>query len=175
VKVERTTFSVSRAAEYLDARELAAQTGQPVSSLATVALKELGDNALDASETAGVNPKLSVTVHQDSGRIVLTVSDNGTGIKLEVVERILNFNTRTSDKALYCTPSRGLQGNALKTIVGLPFALGDEGPLLNVTAHGVEHHIWATLNGAGIPEVAHEMYEKGLLERAEGSLTEFAS
>jgi hypothetical protein len=159
VKVERTTFSVSRAAEYLDARELAAQTGQPVSNFATVALKELGDNALDASETAGVYPKLSVAVDQDGDRIILTVSDNGSGIEPEVVERILDFNTRTSDKALYRTPSRGLQGNALKTIAGLPFALGDEDPLLSVAAHGVEQRIQATLNGAGIPEVAHEKYK----------------
>jgi len=54
--MERTIFETPRAAEYFDARELQAQTGQPRYEFATVVLKELVDNALDAAETAGVAP-----------------------------------------------------------------------------------------------------------------------
>src|SRR4051812_6797753 len=113
---QRTTFETSREAEYLDARELQSQTGQPVSNFATVALKELCDNALDACETAGVAPEVSIEVQEKADLISLAVSDNGPGIPPGVVPKILNFNTRTSDKAAYRSPTRGAQGNALKTI-----------------------------------------------------------
>jgi hypothetical protein len=43
--LKRTTFETSRAGEYFDARELQAQTGQPLQNFAAVALKELVDNA----------------------------------------------------------------------------------------------------------------------------------
>ena len=59
VSLQRTTFSTSRAAEYFDARELSAQTGQSQYNFAHVAIKELVDNALDACETAGVAPVVS--------------------------------------------------------------------------------------------------------------------
>src|SRR5215217_2426249 len=116
-KMERTMFETSRAAEYFDARELQAQTGQPVSNFATVALKELVDNALDAAETVGIVPKVDIEVSTGGGLINITVADNGSGIPSETIHKILNFNTRTSDKAAYRTPTRGAQGNALKTVL----------------------------------------------------------
>ena len=109
-KLERTSFETSRAAEYFDARELQAQTGQLASNFATVALKELVDNALDASETVGVAPVVSIEVREEGELIRLSVSDNGTGIPPEVVRKVLNFDTRTSDKAAYRSPTRGAQG-----------------------------------------------------------------
>ena len=56
-KLERTTFSASRAAEYFDARQLSALTGVPTDEFTNVVLKELVDNSLDACETAGVPPR----------------------------------------------------------------------------------------------------------------------
>ena len=82
-KLERTTFESPRASDYLDARELQAQTGQPVSNFATVALKELFDNALDACETHEVAPEIGIEVRQDGDSIRLAVSDNGPGILRE--------------------------------------------------------------------------------------------
>ena len=111
-KLQRTTFESSRAGEYFDARELQAQTGQPSSNFAAVALKELADNALDVCETASVAPEVGVEVHEDGELIRLTVSDTGPGIPPETVRKILDFNTRTSDKAAYRSPTRGAQGNA---------------------------------------------------------------
>src|SRR5215210_1404942 len=129
-KLERTTFESSRAGEYFDARELQAQTGQPISNFTTVALKELLDNALDACETAGVAPEVRVEVQEDGDSIRLIVSDNGPGIPPETVRKVLNFNTRTSDKAAYRSPTRGAQGNALKTVIGVPHALGCSAPVI---------------------------------------------
>src|SRR5215217_4712990 len=123
-KLERTTFESSRAGEYFDARELQAQTGQPASNFAIVALKELVDNAFDACKTAGVAPEVGIEVREEKGLIRLSVSDNGPGIPPKTVRKILNFNTRTSDKAAYRSPTRGAQGNALKTVIGIPHALG---------------------------------------------------
>ena len=79
-KMERTMFETSRAAEYLEARELQAQTGQPRHEFATVILKELLDNALDAAETAGVAPEVNIEVSDGAGLINITVADNGGGI-----------------------------------------------------------------------------------------------
>ena len=63
----------------------------------------------------------------DADLVHLTVADNGAGIPRATVQRILNFATRTSDKAVYRSPTRGAQGNALKTVLGIPWALGVRG------------------------------------------------
>ena len=59
--LERKVFSVSRAADFLDARALVSQTGQPETRFGSVVVKELLDNALDACETAGAEPEIEVT------------------------------------------------------------------------------------------------------------------
>src|SRR5918993_1234754 len=120
-KLQRTSFESSRAGEYFDARELQTQTGQPVSNFAAVA------------------PEVSIEVHEEDGdSIRLAVSDNGPGIPPETVRKILNFNTRTSDKAAYRSPTRGAQGNALKTVIGIPHALGCQEPVV-IEAQGMRH------------------------------------
>lgn len=139
----REIVSVSRGAEYLDARELAAQTGVAPHRLADAVLKELVDNALDACETAGATPEITVGVVWTSSTTMISVSDNGTGITPDVVSRILNFDTRTSDKLLWRSPTRGAQGNALKTVLGIPTALAAGAPVMPVTidSRGVLHEI----------------------------------
>ena len=139
-RLERTAFETSRAAEYFDARQLSALTGVPQHEFASVCLKELIDNALDACETAQVEPVVNVEVERDDETMRLTVSDNGPGIAPEVVRKVLNYNVRVSDKAAYRSPTRGAQGNALKTVIGIPYALGSRKPLI-VTAQGVRHSI----------------------------------
>jgi DNA topoisomerase VI subunit B len=154
-KLKRTTFETSRAAEYFDARELQAQTGQPLQNFATVALKELVDNALDACETAGVAPDIRIDVRDELGTIRLTVSDNGPGILPETVRKVLDFDVRVSDKAAYRSPTRGAQGNALKTVVGIPHALGSIEPTV-VEARGVRHEIRAWVDPADELRVNHD-------------------
>jgi hypothetical protein len=148
-KLERTTFETSRHAEYFSAKELTAQTGVRRIGFAVVVLKELVDNALDACEKADVSPVIGIEVHgTHSGGIEISVSDNGPGIPTKTVESILNFDTRTSDNAAYRSPSRGAQGNALKTIIGIPYALGSFEPV-TIEAQGIVHKIraWATPAG----------------------------
>lgn len=151
----RTMFETSRAVEYFNARELQAQTGQPVEHFASVALKELVDNALDACETAGVAPVVSIEVEEEGGFVGIAIADNGAGLQPETVQRILNFNTRTSDKSAYRTPTRGAQGNALKTVIGMPCALGSRVPL-TIEAHGTRHSIKAWIDPAGELQIEHE-------------------
>jgi len=155
VELKRTTFETSRASEYFDARELAAQTGQPRENFAAVALKELMDNALDACETGKVAPVIELETGEEGGTIHLAVSDNGPGIKPETVRRILNYETRTSDKAAYRSPTRGAQGNALKTVLGIPRALGSEEPV-GIQARGVRHTVRAWTDPAGELRISHD-------------------
>ncbi len=124
-KLERTTFETSRAAEYFDARELQAQTGQPTSNFAAVVLKELADNALDACEAAGVAPEVSIEVQYEGDLIRLAILDNGPGIPPETVRKVLNFNTRTSDKAAYRAPTRATLSRRLSVFL-TPWAAGSQ-------------------------------------------------
>lgn len=153
IQLQRQVFEISRAAEYFSAKELQAQTGQLAENFAAVVLKELVDNALDACETAGVTPEITIEV---SGQDVISiaVADNGPGLPPETIRRILNFNTRTSDKAAYRSPSRGAQGNALKTILGIPSALGSQEPVI-IESQGVRHTIRAGTDPAGTLQIDH--------------------
>ena len=155
IKLQRTTFEASRAAEYFDARQLSALTGVPRAKLFIVCLKELADNALDACETAGVVPEVSVTIEYQEGVLCrLAVSDNGLGIPSELIDKILDYNVRVSDKMAYRSPTRGAQGNALKTIIGIPYSLGSREPLV-ITARGVRHTIRPRVDPGGHVRVSH--------------------
>src|ERR671910_308787 len=148
-KLQRTTFEISRAAEFFDARQLSALVGVSQDEFASVCLKELVDNSLDACETAGVPPVVGVKVEREDDLIRLSVSDNGPGIPAEVVRKVLDYNVRVSDKAAYRSPTRGAQGNALKTVIGIPYALGSREPLV-VRACGVRHSIAPWVDPAGV-------------------------
>jgi len=127
---KRETFALSRALEFFSERELTAQIGfgQPIWPLAL--LKELLDNGLDACESANIPPRIIVERHTDS----LTVQDNGPGLPLTVIERSLDFTVRVSDKTGYISPSRGQQGNALKTLWAAPFVTTGRGRITVETA-----------------------------------------
>lgn len=157
----RQAFSVSRAAEYFDAKELATLTGQPWTRFAAVILKELTDNALDAAEAAGTAPDIEISVSVVDGLLLLSVADNGPGIAPDLVDRVLDFATRTSDKAGYRAPTRGLQGNALKTVLGIPPALGCDRPV-TIEARGVLHVIRAGVDAAGEAVIDHRREERPL-------------
>jgi hypothetical protein len=148
-KLERTTFKTSRAAQYLETRALTSMTGQAVGRFADVVAKELMDNALDACETAGVAPEVTLAVgYEDDKSLYITVSDNAGGIPSDTVHAALDFNVLVSDKAAYRSPTRGAQGNALKTVFGIPYALGSLEPVV-VEAKGTRHdvRVWKDLGG----------------------------
>lgn len=148
--LERTTFSTPRALDYFSTAELERQTGQPRSRFAAVAVNELVDNALDACEAVGVQPRVRVAAERRGAHLHITVADNGPGLPLAALARILDFGTVTSDKAAYRSPTRGAQGNALKTVLGIPYALaGESATPITVEACGVRHmvHPWVTPAG----------------------------
>jgi hypothetical protein len=163
-KIQRTAFDTPLSVDYFYANKLQNHTGRPVRDFPVVVLKELVDNAIDACEAAGVAPEIDIHANHESaivstgGTLSISVGDNGGGIPPDLVKRIINYTTHTSDKALYRTPSRGQQGNAAKTVIAMPFALGDPDPRVVIRAQGVEHHIRARLNSGDYPEITHEPF-----------------
>jgi DNA topoisomerase VI subunit B len=133
-------------------------TGQPAERFPDVVFKELADNGFDAAEKAGVAPIVSVRLLRRGRLIWVAVRDNGRGIDPNTLKKILDFNTRTSDKAAYRAPTRGLQGNALKTIVGIPRALGVRAPIY-IKSRGVLHRIESGIDPAGELRVKHDTQE----------------
>ena len=67
----------------------------------------------------------------------ITVTDNGPGIPAETIEGVLDFSIRVSSREAYVAPDRGAQGNALKTIVAMPFVVDGSIGAIEVAAHGV--------------------------------------
>lgn len=155
MELNREHFEISRSDEYFNAKELQAQTGQPSYKFGEVVLKELIDNALDACENASINPVIQIGISSTEDRMRICVSDNGTGISEAVIKSILNFSTRTSDKAAYKAPTRGAQGNAFKTIIGIPHALG--GGLVAIDSLGLRHTIKVHATPAGTIEPEHQI------------------
>jgi DNA topoisomerase VI subunit B len=113
----RETFSVSRMMEFFSEEELRTQIGHAPPLWPLALLKELTDNSLDACEIAGTRPSVVVTVEPDA----VVVADTGDGLPVEVIKQSLDYGVRVSDKLHYVSPTRGQQGNALKTVWAAPF------------------------------------------------------
>jgi DNA topoisomerase VI subunit B len=151
--LDRTTFTTSRLLDFCNRKELIAQTGHQPDSWPLVLLKELIDNGIDACEDKGTPPAVTVTVDAQG----ITVADNGPGIDPETVARVLDFSVRVSSREAYVAPDRGKQGNALKTVVAMPFVLdGDEGRV-EIAARGVRHAIALRVDKIRqTPVIAHD-------------------
>jgi hypothetical protein len=140
IRLKRPVLKTSRLLEFCSQKELVLQTGHPVEQWPFVLVKELFDNALDAAEEAGTAPIIKVAV-QSAPSPSITVTDNGPGIAAGTVEAMLDFNVRASSRQAHAIPTRGAQGNALKTLVAMAFALdGSEGETV-IEACGVRHRI----------------------------------
>jgi Histidine kinase-, DNA gyrase B-, and HSP90-like ATPase len=141
-KLTRVPFEMSRLMEFCARRELVNQTGHNEWEWPLVILKELVDNAIDASEEAEIAPVVTVTVKRGS----VVIEDNGPGIPRTTIEGVLNYSIRVSSREAYVSPTRGAQGNALKTILPMAYVLderrGEEasGETI-IEAHGIAHHI----------------------------------
>jgi DNA topoisomerase VI subunit B len=133
----RTTFQTSRLLDFCSEKELIAQTGHRPAQWPLVVLKELTDNALDGCEEAGNAPEITITVDKTG----ITVADNGPGIPAETLKGVLDFSVRVSSREAYVSPTRGAQGNALKTIVAMPFVLDGRRGRIEIEACGIHHII----------------------------------
>ena len=72
---------------------------------------------------------------------MMEVVDNGPGIGGDVIDDILDFSVRVSSREAYVGPWRGAQGNALKTLVAMPFALDGKAGLFEIRSRGIRHLI----------------------------------
>jgi DNA topoisomerase VI subunit B len=144
-KLTRVAFKVSRLMEFCSERELQNQTGHSRDDWPLVVGKEAMDNALDACEEAEVAPDITVIV--DSETII--VQDNADGIDAETIESILDYTIRVSSREAYVSPTRGAQGNALKTILAMGYVLDrkigsgddDAAGITIIETRGVKHQI----------------------------------
>ena len=148
-RIERIAFTTSRLMEFCTEKELVAQTGQESYQWLLVIIKELVDNAIDACEEAGVAPVIKVTIRiGKSGKPTrIIIEDNGPGIPTETITGIIDYNIRISSREAYISPTRGRQGNALKTILPMAYVLG--GKVKGETwieARGLKHQILFTVN-----------------------------
>ena len=156
-KLTRVPFTVSRLMEFCTRRELVNQTGHDVCEWPLVVLKELIDNALDACEEAEIAPVISVAVNGET----ITIEDNGPGIPARTIDGVLDYSIRVSSREAYCSPTRGAQGNALKTILPMGYVLdehrGEEAAGVTIIeAHGVAHRIeFAVDHIKQEPKIAH--------------------
>jgi DNA topoisomerase VI subunit B len=137
--LQRVAFKTSRLAEFVGVRELTAQTGHPPDQWPLVIVKELVDNALDECEEAEIAPEITVEV--STGRGEIAVSDNGRGMPAETLRDILDYSYRVSSREAYVSPTRGAQGNALKTLLAMPFALHGTSGASVVEAQNERHMI----------------------------------
>ena len=150
----RRAFSTPRVAEFASRDGLARLTGYDPALWASVAVKELIDNALDAAEEARVAPNVTVTETRDGG---FTVVDDGPGVAPEVVARIVDFDRQTSSRAAYVGPTRGAQGNALQTILAMPYALTQQRAVTVLESRGVRHKIAFDLDPVRlVPAIFHD-------------------
>jgi DNA topoisomerase VI subunit B len=135
--LDRTTFKASRLAEFCSKKELTNQTGHDAEDWPLVLVKELVDNALDACEETSIPPMISIEVADDA----IIIADNGPGLPPETVKGIIDHTVRVSSREAYVSPTRGAQGNALKTVLAMPFALDGESGETVIEARGVLHRI----------------------------------
>ena len=165
-KLRRQTFTISRQLEYFSESELTTQTGYAKDLWwPQVIVKELIDNALDACEQAEFLPSIAIELTRDS----VKVSDNGLGIPSPVVKRLLDYSTRTSNKQVYVSPTRGAQGNALKTILAIPYVLaGGKETTVEIESRGLKHRILVSTDAlARKPKIQHTAVE---IVKSEGTV-----
>jgi DNA topoisomerase VI subunit B len=107
-RFDRTAFTTPRTLEYFNEGELRQQLGVGPEKWPLSLTKELIDNALDACE-ADESRSPSITVTLDGPTI--NVEDNGPGLPEQTMRKSAEYETRTSDKAHYISPTRGQLGN----------------------------------------------------------------
>ena len=107
------------ASDYFTADGLETLAGVSWHQYETFILKELLDNALDATENQETR-KIEVRLEPAGDVKRLSVFDNGPGISGRLLDQIYaQFDSYVSSKKGYRAPTRGYQGNALKTVIGI--------------------------------------------------------
>jgi DNA topoisomerase VI subunit B len=126
--------------EFCSEKELTIQTGHPIEDWPLVIFKELLDNALDACEEAEVAPIINIRVTCGKEATKIVIEDNGPGVPAPTISGITDYSVRASSREAYVSPTRGAQGNALKTILAMGYVkaktMTAEGRLENTDIKG---------------------------------------
>lgn len=150
-------FSFSREFDFVRLDGLRRATGRPPHEWDLYIVKELIDNALDADEVLWRDdptqfPRVNIRMEyikvpeRRSQQLFVQVS-NRAAFPIEQMADIFATQWYTSRKAFIRGLTRGALGNALKTLLGIPYALrnrvaGDWGPdlkPLSILCNGKEH------------------------------------
>jgi hypothetical protein len=148
-KIERVAFTTSRLMEFCTEKELVAQTGHEAHKWPLVIIKELVDNGIDACEETEIAPfiKVAITTGKRRKPTRIVVADNGRGIPPKTIIGIIDYTVRISSREAYISPTRGRQGNALKTILPMAYVLGGKGKGETwIEARGRKHRIQFSVN-----------------------------
>jgi Histidine kinase-, DNA gyrase B-, and HSP90-like ATPase len=162
-KIERVAITTSRLMEFCTEKELVAQTGHESREWPRVVLKELVDNGIDACEEAEVAPviKVAITTGKQRKPTRIVIADNGPGIPSDTIAGIIDYNVRISSREAYISPTRGRQGNALKTILAMGYVLGDQAKGETwIEARGVKHRILFTVNQIKQEPIVHDIQSR---------------
>jgi DNA topoisomerase VI subunit B len=111
---KRQLFSEPQVAQYFELSTLEKMAGRPSWDFHRVLVKELVDNSLDAAEAAGIDPEIKVRIVGGHSYFAAHLIDNGLGITSETLDKLLDYSTFTSDKALYRTLYQGATGQRHK-------------------------------------------------------------
>lgn len=140
----------SRASENFTENGLVSLTGQSRHDWARYVLKELLDNSIEAAEEHTDTPEISVRIETEEGPYssrspfvaLVEVADNGPGMGEDMVAEVFEDVERFGGtKRHYNLPTRGNQGNALMTILGIQSL--SEQPLI-IESQEVRHRIEVT-------------------------------
>jgi hypothetical protein len=156
---ERRFHTDSRVGENFTKDGLETLTGQPSRKWGRYVVKELLDNALEAVEEADTEmPTVTVdadVVEHGANTFIreITIADNGDGIPESQINQIADVERFGGTKRHYALPTRGTQGNALMTVLGIQHLADGE---LVIETHG-QCHVFSvnadTLSGAPTVDV----------------------
>lgn len=126
-------FSFNREFDFVRLDGLRRATGQPAHEWDIYIVKELIDNALDADESLWQHDVTQLPVQhirieyisipeRQSQQLFIQVTNKAL-FPVSKIEGIFATNSYTSRKAFFKGLMRGALGNALKTLLGIPYAL----------------------------------------------------
>ena len=116
---ERTFHTDSRTWSNFQPSELVKLCGVPQGRWPIYVVKELLDNAVAVLEDVNhKSPMVRVTITKD----YIGVGENGPGISDGILDKILDFDRFGGSNRHHKLPTRGAQGNAIMTLVGITSA-----------------------------------------------------
>jgi len=113
----------TRVSENFSVKGLQSLTGQEVSNFLQYMVKEIIDNSLEVVEYPSIEIVAKIdweNTIDDSHVTALRIRDNGPGIPEETIHKIFkDIENFGGTKRHYKLPTRGAQGNALMTVLGI--------------------------------------------------------